>query len=64
MEKDLNHLLGKFFLNLDFNELNTATVSSGMLFVSVESKNQKVIRKCIVLKTNIFVNISCILICW
>lgn len=41
---------GNFFLNLDFNELNTATVSSGMLFVSVESKNQKVIRKCIVLK--------------
>ena len=37
-------------LYLDFNELNTATVSSGMLFVSVESKNQKVIRKCIVLK--------------
>jgi len=41
---------GNFFLNLDFNELNIATVSSGMLFVSVESKNQKVIRKCIVLK--------------
>ena len=41
---------GNFFLYLDFNELNTATVSSGMLFVSVESKNQKVIRKCIVLK--------------
>ena len=41
---------GNFFLNLDFNELNTGTVSSGMLFVSVESKNQKVIRKCIVLK--------------
>ena len=41
---------GNFFLNLDFNELNTAIVSSGMLFVSIESKNQKVIRKCIVLK--------------
>ena len=41
---------GNFSLNLDFNELNIATVSSGMLFVSVESKNQKVIRKCIVLK--------------
>ena len=41
---------GNFFLNLDFNELKPATLSSGMLFVSVESKNQKVVRKCIVLK--------------
>ncbi len=41
---------GSFFLNLDFNEFTSTTVSSGMLFVAIESNNQKVIRKCIILK--------------
>jgi hypothetical protein len=41
---------GSFFLNLDFREFNYAPVSSGMLFVEIESNNQKVIRKCIILK--------------
>ena len=41
---------GSFFLNLDFKEFNYAPVSSGMLFVEIESNNQKVIRKCIILK--------------
>ncbi|MBT4249403.1 T9SS type A sorting domain-containing protein [bacterium] len=41
---------GSFFLNLDFKEFNDVPVSSGMLFVEIESNNQKVIRKCIILK--------------
>ena len=40
----------KRVLNLDFNEFNSTSVSSGMLFVAIESNNQKVIRKCIILK--------------
>jgi hypothetical protein len=41
---------GSFFLNLDFRDFNYAPVSSGMFFVEIESNNQKVIRKCIILK--------------
>ena len=41
---------GSFFLNLNFNEFTSTTVSSGVLFVAIESNNQKVIRKCVILK--------------
>ena len=41
---------GNFFLNLDLNEFNSSLVNSGVLFISVESNKQKVIRKCIILK--------------
>ena len=41
---------GDFFLDLDFTELTKGLVSSGMLFISIESNNQKVVRKCIMLK--------------
>ena len=41
---------GDLFLDLDFTELTKGLVSSGMLFVAVEANNQKVIRKCIILK--------------
>ena len=41
---------GSFFLNLDFRDFNYAPVSSGMFFVEIESNNQKVIQKCILLK--------------
>ena len=41
---------GDFFLDLDFTELTKGLVSSGMLFIAIESNNQKVVRKCIMLK--------------
>jgi hypothetical protein len=41
---------GDLFLDLDFTELTKGLVSSGMLFVAVEANNQKVVRKCIILK--------------
>ena len=41
---------GDFFLDLDFTELAKGLVSSGMLFIVIESKNQKVVRKCVMLK--------------
>ena len=41
---------GNLFLDLDFKELTKGLVSSGMLFIAVESNNQKVVRKCIILK--------------
>ena len=41
---------GDLFLDLDFTELNKGLVSSGMLFIAVESNNHKVVRKCIMLK--------------
>ena len=41
---------GNLFLDLDFTELTKGLVSSGMLFIAVESNNQKVVRKCIILK--------------
>ena len=41
---------GDFFLDLDFTELTKGLVSSGMLFISIESNYHKVVRKCIMLK--------------
>jgi hypothetical protein len=41
---------GNLFLDLDFTELTKGLVSSGMLFVAVESNDQKTVRKCIILK--------------
>ena len=41
---------GNLFLDLDFTELTKGLVSSGMIFVAFESNDQKVVRKCIILK--------------
>ncbi len=41
---------GDFFLDLDFTELTKGLVSSGMLFITIESDYHKVVRKCIMLK--------------
>jgi hypothetical protein len=41
---------GDFFLDLDFTELTKGLVSSGMLFIAIESNYHKVVRKCIMLK--------------
>tara|TARA_B100001113_G_scaffold17085_1_gene12804 strand:- start:112 stop:606 length:495 start_codon:yes stop_codon:yes gene_type:complete len=41
---------GNHFIDLDFTELSNRLVSSGVLFVSIESNKQKVVKKCIILK--------------
>ena len=41
---------GDHFLDLDFTKLAEGLLSSGMLFIAVESSNHKVVRKCIMLK--------------
>ena len=41
---------GNHFIDLDFTELSNRLVSSGVLFVSMESNKQKVVKKCIILK--------------
>ena len=41
---------GDFFLDLDFTEITKGIVSSGMLFITIESDYHKVVRKCIMLK--------------
>ena len=51
MSRSVNILnIGDLFLDLDFTELDKGLLSSGMLFVAVESSNHKVVRKCIMLK--------------
>ena len=51
MSKSVNiSNIGDLFLDLDFTELDKGLLSSGMLFVAVESSNHKVVRKCIMLK--------------
>jgi hypothetical protein len=41
---------GNHFIDLDFTVLSSRLVSSGVLFVSIESNKQKVVKKCIILK--------------
>ena len=48
---DLNNLsAGRQIIDLNLNNLNGRPLSSGMVFVRVETKKQKLVKKCIILK--------------
>jgi hypothetical protein len=48
---DLNNLsAGRQFIDLNLNNFNGRPLSSGMVFVRVETKKQKLVKKCIILK--------------
>ena len=51
MTKNINiDRKGDQLINLDFTNFSKGLLSSGMVFVSVESSNYKVVRKCVILK--------------
>ena len=51
MTKNINiDRKGDQFINLDFSNFSKGLLSSGMVFVSIESFNHKVVRKCVILK--------------
>jgi len=41
---------GRQFIDLDLNNLNGRPLSSGMVFVRIETENQQLVKKCIILK--------------
>ena len=41
---------GRQFIDMDLNNLNGRSLSSGMVFVRIETENQQLVKKCIILK--------------
>jgi len=41
---------GRQFLDLDLNKLNGRPMSSGMVFVRIETIKEQVVKKCVILK--------------